>query len=603
MKTNPTTKTSRITVALALLAFVTLVSAAPNPTDDATIASMLRDAHVVGATIAIVRDDKVISVRGYGMRDIQGNDPVDPDTGYETGSLTREFTAAAIVQLIEAGKIDLNALVALYLPYAPHATEITIRQLLNNTSGLPPYLDGADLATLAHKPVTFTQLTARIANKPLDFPPGTASAYSITNTLVLARIVETVSNQTWSAYLAQHIFAPEGMRESTTIAREHALPNMARGYRYADGKIAQALALDDSWLVGSGDLVTSANDLVKWHIALDTGRVVAVKDLPLLALPDAVQGDTLGFDAADMFFPDRHERLIVLTNTANDIVGDSPSEDIAQALETSAVSAESPSAQAFYAAAVATMDRVQQPAFVSYDLRAQSDDIHIGLMVVSNKVWLRFEPGSAPTDWSVKHRTQDYESEVIDESANDTRYVSPRPFFDPTWFGAFRALRDGMLGFQQANPSRDALTITEPTPPPDTTLHTIAAVSVIGPAIYAVQDRGLATCPNGDPGHALHLIPRQRDPRKQLSDVTVDLHSMRFCMIRFGWSEAGFFTGFVEQHYAKVAGYWVVTDGSIDGTFRVLGIKTHHFTWNYRLNDMTFPQQLPLDTFATWNTG
>jgi hypothetical protein len=257
------------------------------------------------------------------------------------------------------------------------------------------------------------------------------------------------------------------------------------------------------------------------------------------------------------------------------------------------------SAQAFYAQAVATMDRVQQPAFVSYTLLGQSDNIHVGLETVSNKVWLLFQGGSAPTDWRVQHRTLDYESEVVDESAAGKRYISARPFFDPTWFGAFRALRDGMLGFQNPDASRDALTIAEPTVPQDGSLHTIAAVSVIGPAIYAVQDRGTAACPNGDPGRALHLVARDHDPRKQLSDVIVDSNSMRFCMIRFGWSEAGFITGFIEQHYADVGGYWVVSDGLIDDTLRVFGIKTHHFIWNYRLNDMTFPPQLPPETFAS----
>lgn len=256
------------------------------------------------------------------------------------------------------------------------------------------------------------------------------------------------------------------------------------------------------------------------------------------------------------------------------------------------------SAQAFYAAAVATMDRVPQPPFVSYELQARSDNVHIALQTIGNNVWLQFQSGSAPTDWRVQHRTLDYESEVVDEGANGKRYISARPLFDPTWFGAFRALRDGMLGYQNADAQRDALTIAEPTAQPDASLHTIAAVSVIGPAIYAVEDRGTAACPNGDPGRALHLVPHEHDPRKQLSDVIVDLNSMRFCMIRFGWSGAGFFTGFVEQHYADVNGYWVVSDGLLDGTLRVLGIKTHHFIWNYRLSGMSFPQQLPPETFT-----
>lgn len=254
------------------------------------------------------------------------------------------------------------------------------------------------------------------------------------------------------------------------------------------------------------------------------------------------------------------------------------------------------SAQAFYSSAIAAMDRLNQPPFVRYALHGQSDNIHVTLLDAGHNIWLSFQGGSAPTDWRVTHRTQDYASEVL--PAYGVRYVSARPFFDPTWFGAFRALRDGMIGYQNAAAPRDALSIAQATASPDAELHTIASVSVIGPGIYSVEDRGATTCPNGDPGRALHLVPRRRDPRRQLSDVIVDPRSMRFCMIRFGWSESGFFTGFMEQHYADIDGYWVVTDGLLDGTLRIFGIKTHHFIWNYQLSDMTFPQSLPDVTFV-----
>lgn len=581
-----------------MLALVAALALAPN---DATVESLMRSSHVVGATVAIVRDGQVVSLRAYGVRDITTQQPTDAHTQYETGSLTREFTAAATVQLVEARKIDLDAPVARYIPNAPHASEITVRQLLDNTSGLPPYAGGQGFATVARTPTTFAQLMARISDKPLDFAPGTSAAYSITNTLLLGRIVELASGESWSNYLATHLFARAGMTESATIAQEHSLANMARGYTYTHGQISPSQSLDDSWTIGSGDVVTSAADLVKWHAALDSGRIVPEKNLQLLliALPDVAQGDTFGFDATDAFFPEQHERVIVLTNTANDIPGDSPSMQIAQAIDAPPVAATEPSAQAFYATAVATMDRVLQPPYVTYELQGQSNNnVHVGLQTVGGKVWLQFKGSSGPTDWSVKHRTQDYESEVVDASDYGARYVSARPFFDPTWFGAFRALRDGMVGYQNPDPQRDALTIAEPTPPPNDSLHTIAAVSVIGPSIYAVQDRGAATCPNGDPGHALHLVARRRDPRDQLSDVTVDLKSMRFCTIRFRWNTL-LSTLLVEQHYADVSGYWIVTDGSLEGSSHLLGLKIGHFIWNYRLNNMTFPRELAPETFRT----
>jgi hypothetical protein len=257
-----------------------------------------------------------------------------------------------------------------------------------------------------------------------------------------------------------------------------------------------------------------------------------------------------------------------------------------------------PSAQAFYAAAIAAMDRVAQPPYVSYTLEGESGNVHIGLQAQNHQVWLLFQHGGGTTTWHIQHRTEDYESQVIDGDGGK-RYVSQRAFFDPTWFGAYRALRDGMLGFQNATPPRSSLSITAlASPTPAAAVKTIATISVIGPNIYTVEDRGPATCANGDPGHALHLTPRRRDARHQLSDVVVDLNSMRFCTIRFKWSEEVWFNGIVEQHYADVGGYWVINGGVLDGTLRVLGVTTGHFVWTYRLTDTVYPQQIPDAAFV-----
>ena len=143
-----------------MLALVAALALAPN---DATVESLMRSSHVVGATIAIVRDGQVVSLRAYGVRDITTQQPTDAHTQYETGSLTREFTAAATVQLVEARKIDLDAPVARYIPNAPHASEITVRQLLDNTSGLPPYAAARALQQLRAHPRLLGRLMARIS--------------------------------------------------------------------------------------------------------------------------------------------------------------------------------------------------------------------------------------------------------------------------------------------------------------------------------------------------------------------------------------------------------------------------------------------------------
>jgi hypothetical protein len=260
----------------------------------------------------------------------------------------------------------------------------------------------------------------------------------------------------------------------------------------------------------------------------------------------------------------------------------------------SVAATEPPSAREFYLRSLKAMDNLPQPAYATYGFESTSEGLQADLTVIRGLIWLNIHAGSMPGRWTLRHRTYDYQSEIVNV-ADGRRYVSQRSFFDPTWYGAFRALREGMLYAQDPAPPRP--TPGAETPPPDSTLKTIGAVSVMGPAVYDVQDRGAAVCPGGASGHALHLVSRKPDPLHQLSDVIVDLESMRFCMMRFG-SPAGFgFHGFVEQHYADVGGYWMQTDGLLDGTLRAFGISAHGGVWRYRLVDMQFPSALPLETF------
>jgi hypothetical protein len=259
-----------------------------------------------------------------------------------------------------------------------------------------------------------------------------------------------------------------------------------------------------------------------------------------------------------------------------------------------------PTIEAFYSAAVDSMRALPQPQYLSYSIEGQGDGLGLGLRVVDHLVWLEFTMTSPPeaTDpitWTLRHRTDDYASEITEEDGR--RLVSTRAFFDPTWYGAFRALRDGMLDFQRDDPAVSSY--ATPTPGPSSDLRTIAVVKVIGSNIYSIVDKGVSVCSNGDPGHALHLIPRDRDPRHQLADVVVDLRNMHFCTIRFNVTNltGGGWRGSVEQHYSYVGGYWLQTDGMIETSARTLGILLSHGVWRYSLNDMTFPKSIPAQTF------
>ncbi|MEO9026720.1 MAG: hypothetical protein ABI329_06640 [Candidatus Tumulicola sp.] len=170
--------------------------------------------------------------------------------------------------------------------------------------------------------------------------------------------------------------------------------------------------------------------------------------------------------------------------------------------------ADVPSAQAFYSSAVEAMRELPQPQYLEYAMQGESDGFAVSLLVIDHLVWLGIHRGSAPSTWHLRHRTDDYASEIRDESG--TRYVTQRSFFDPTWYGTFRALRDGMLDYQDIERPVSTMATPAPTKTPD--LRTIAVVRVMGTSIYRVADAGAATCSNGDPGHALRLTSRERVP-------------------------------------------------------------------------------------------
>jgi hypothetical protein len=252
---------------------------------------------------------------------------------------------------------------------------------------------------------------------------------------------------------------------------------------------------------------------------------------------------------------------------------------------------------ALYSSAVDSMRTLRQPEYLTYTMEGEGEGLGIALTVVHHLVWLEMTTYSSaqptePVTWMLRHRTDDYASEITEESGR--RLVSTRPLFDPTWYGAFRALRDGMLDYQKPEPAISSY--ATPTPGPPTDLRTIAVVDVIGSNIYSIVDKGESACANGDPGRALHLIPRDRDPRHQLADVVIDLRNMHFCTMRFNVSD-GAWRGSVEQHYSDIEGYWLQTDGTIESSLRTLGILLFHGVWRYRLESMTFPPLIPAETF------
>jgi D-alanyl-D-alanine carboxypeptidase len=307
-------------------------------TDDIT--SVMHRYNIPGATVEITQDGVVLYTHAFGYSDLANKAPALDSTHYEIGSITKQMTAAAILQLRDAGKIDLDAKVATYVPNAPHANEITVRQLLTQTSGLPDYLDvpGIDPS----KAATYDQIMASIAGKPLQFPPGGGWRYSNTNYFILGRIIEVVSGERYAAYVQHHFFDPLGMTQTFTSGKEASIPGMALGYELVDGQLSPPRTpISESYGWAAGDLVSTVSDVAKWSDALQNGRVVSAQDYALMTTSqptthgdsgygfglfiDSVDdqprightGGDPGFTAADEYFTKQNVHIIALTNDGN----------------------------------------------------------------------------------------------------------------------------------------------------------------------------------------------------------------------------------------------------------------------------------------------
>jgi D-alanyl-D-alanine carboxypeptidase len=303
--------------------------------------AVLHRTETPAATILVLIDGHPIYSHAYGFRALDDQLPARLDTHYEIGSITKQFTASAILQLQGAGKLNLDAKVSTYLPEAPHADQITLRQLLTHTSGLPDYL-GLSKDEQATKSATFQQLMGLVADKPLDFQPGSRASYSNTGYIILGRIIERTSHESYRQYVRGHLLQPAGMTETFTVADEPSLPTMAKGYRHANGKLVRGPTINDSYGWSAGNLVSTVGDLEKWNEALTSGKILPMADYALMMTPqittdgensgygfglfiDTVNnqsrvghtGGTFGFTAANFYFPEQKVRIIALTNNAD----------------------------------------------------------------------------------------------------------------------------------------------------------------------------------------------------------------------------------------------------------------------------------------------
>ena len=264
----------------AMIAFAMPARAAP-PAFDVQADMLLRSyaqADRFSGVALVAKDGKPIFRKAYGLANREWDVPIAQDTKFRIGSITKQFTAAAILQLAEQGKLSLDDPISKYYPAAPPSwAPITLKHLLTHTSGIPSYTAIPGFFGMPSRTERSPQdVVALTQDMPLEFKPGEKFNYNNTGYVLLGYVIEKVSGQAYRTYLQEHILKPLGLSNTGYDLTEPLLPHRAAGYASApSGRITNASYLAMSLPYAAGSLYSTADDLLAWDLALRSGKVIS----------------------------------------------------------------------------------------------------------------------------------------------------------------------------------------------------------------------------------------------------------------------------------------------------------------------------------------
>jgi len=226
-----------------------------------------------GTSVLVARNGDIVYQKGFGYANIEKKIPVTPDTKFKIGSVSKQFTAAAILKLQEEGRIKTEDKLSKFIPDFPRGNEVTIYQLLTHTSGIHDYnsTPGLDMT----KPVTPQALLDIIKTLPYDFNPGDRYLYNNSGYFILGYIVAQLSGKTLSDYLNETFFKPLGMKNTGLYETNIVLNNEAQGYSMSGETAKKADFQEMSWALGVGSIYSTTKDLYKWNEAIFNGKVLS----------------------------------------------------------------------------------------------------------------------------------------------------------------------------------------------------------------------------------------------------------------------------------------------------------------------------------------
>ncbi|MBN1481237.1 DUF3471 domain-containing protein [candidate division KSB1 bacterium] len=316
-----------------------------------------------GASVLIAQDGRILYENGYGLANIEQAIPIEPRTTFRIGSVTKQFTAAAILKLQEEGKLSVQDKLSTFIPDFPRGDEVRLFHLLTHTSGITTYTDTHDFLDKVTDDITTDQLIEEIKSLGYTFSPGEAWSYCNSGYFLLGYIVEKVSGLTFDAYLMQTFFQPLDMQQTGVYRKGLNLPHEAIGYSFENDSVALALDWNMDFAGGAGNLYSNVEDLYKWNEAVFGGTVLKPASLSAAFAPVVLNngeqaqamgggygygwsitnlrglqcishgGGLHGFNTALMRLPEKNMTVVVLCNCAPNIPNLNPgqiSRDIAE---------------------------------------------------------------------------------------------------------------------------------------------------------------------------------------------------------------------------------------------------------------------------------
>ena len=299
---------------------------------------------IPGLAVTVVRGGKQIRTVALGMGNLELQSPVTADSRFEIGSITKQFTAAGILLLVQDGKLGLEDKLRQHLQETPAAwSNVTVRHLLTHTSGIRTYtgLNGFELT----KHLNQRQFIEAIGAQPMDYRPGEAWKYCNTGYNLLGYIIENVSGTNYLEFLRQRIFLPVGMTNTTDRQPSQIITNRVAGYETTNHVLINR-DYDLTDVFSAGELVSTVGDLARWSAALDGDKLLNEESKKAMWTPGQLHngketsygfgwnirkvagrssighnGSTSGFSASIQRFPDDDLAVIVLTNTDEQVAG------------------------------------------------------------------------------------------------------------------------------------------------------------------------------------------------------------------------------------------------------------------------------------------